>query len=177
MVVKSAIEQVHADDTERFLLFDVGFIKQPHVDDNLARWAAFLGLKSHAEPSVRFIVLFKTARCHGVRKNEKRFSPSEFSIESFHQKRVFVVEHRLKTDTTDIPIGRAVNRVAKCHVVGRHRFGDGASRAAHTKKSPCDLLARADLGKGSVLACLQINPESLFVGADFHLGVHTQLKM
>src|SRR5438093_7221938 len=69
MVVKSAIEQVHADDTERFLLFDVGFIKQPHVDDNLAGWAAFLGLKSHAEPSVRFIVLFKTARCHGVRKN------------------------------------------------------------------------------------------------------------
>src|SRR6266487_1935601 len=89
MVVKSAIEQVHADDTERFLLFDVGFIQQPHVDDNLARWAAFLGLKSHAEPSVRFIVLFKTARRHGVRKNEKRFFRSEFSIEPLHQPRVF----------------------------------------------------------------------------------------
>src|SRR5207244_12514002 len=113
MVVKSAIEQVHADDTERFLLFDVGFIKQPHVDDNLARWAAFLGLKSHAEPSVRFIVLFKTARCHGVRKNEKRFSHSAFSIESFHQNRLFVVGHRMETATTDIQNGRATNGAEK----------------------------------------------------------------
>jgi len=48
---------------------------------------------------------------------------------------------------------------------------------AHTKKSSRHLLARADFGECSVLACLQINPESLFVGADFHLGVHTQLKM
>src|SRR5207249_8411096 len=118
MVVKSAIEQIHADYTERFLLFDVGFIKQPHVNDNLAWWAAFLGLKSHAEPSMRFIVLFKTACCHGVRKNEKHFFSSEFSIEPLHQKRVFVIEHRLKTNTTDVPIRRAINRVAKCHVVG-----------------------------------------------------------
>src|SRR5437867_8310085 len=81
MVVKSAIEQIHADYTERFLLFDVGFIKQPHVDDNLARWAAFLGLKSHAEPSVRFIVLFKTARCHGVRdRKSTRLNSSHRTI-------------------------------------------------------------------------------------------------
>src|SRR5438094_8258258 len=104
MLVKSAIQQIHADDTERFLLFDVDLIKQPHVDDNLARCTAFLGLKSHAEPSVRFIVLFKTARRYGVRKNEKRFFRSEFSIEALHQKRVFVIEHRLKKNATDVPI-------------------------------------------------------------------------
>src|SRR5437667_12655751 len=109
MVVKSAIEQVHADDTERFLLFDVGFIKQPHVNDNLARWAALLGLKTHAEPSVRFIVLFKTSCCHGVRKDEKRFFSSELSMEPLHQTRVLAIEHRLKTNTTDVPMRCADN--------------------------------------------------------------------
>src|SRR6266699_612067 len=74
MMVKRAIEQIHANDTERFLLIDIRFVKHAYMNDNLVRVAAvFLGLKSNAQPAVRFIVLFETTCRHCIRENEKRF--------------------------------------------------------------------------------------------------------
>jgi len=76
-MIKRAIKEVHTDDTKRFLLLDVRFVKHPHVDDNLVWFTAWLGLKSHTKPAVRFIVLFKTARRHRVGENKKCLLSSE----------------------------------------------------------------------------------------------------
>ena len=53
MMIERAVDQVHADHAERFLLVDVCFVEHAHVNDDLARLAARFGLKAHPEPAVR----------------------------------------------------------------------------------------------------------------------------
>ena len=84
-----------------------------------------------------------------------------------------MVEHRLKTNTTDVAVRRSIDRVAECHVVGRHGLGNGAGCAADTEKSPRYFLAGANFCKRPVLGRIQINLQRLSVGADFHLRGHT----
>ena len=172
-MIKRAIKEVHADDTKRFLLLHIRFVKHPHVDDNLVWFTARLGLKSHTKPAMRFTVLFETARRNSIGKNEKCLLNPEFCVEPLQQKIVFVVEHRPQTGTADVTVGRSINRVTEGHVVGRHRFGDGACRTAHTEKSTRYFLARANLGECAVLADVQVDLENLFVGANLHLWIHT----
>ena len=84
-----------------------------------------------------------------------------------------MIEHRLQTDTADVTVGRSINRVAEGHVVSRHRFGDCVCRTAHTEKSTRYFLAGANLGECSVLTDVQVDLESLLVGANLHLWIHT----
>src|SRR5438046_8079891 len=115
-MIKRAIKEVHTDDTKRFLLLDVRFVKHPQVDDNLVWFTAWLGLKSHAKPAVRFIVLFKTARRHSVGKNKKCLLSPEFCVEPLDQKIVFMIEHRPQTNTADITVGdRKSTRLNSSH--------------------------------------------------------------
>src|SRR5947199_3341296 len=100
---------------------------------------------------MRFITLFETARSDGVAEDKECFLCAEFSIQSFDQKIVLVVEHRLETDTADVAVGRSVNGVAKCHVIGRHRLGDCAGCAAHAKESARYLLSRTNFSKSAIL--------------------------
>ena len=143
------------------------------MDDDLARLRAWLGLEAHPQPAVRFAALFKTARCNRVCKDEEGFLRPEFCVEPLDEKIVFVVEHCLETNTTDVAVRRSVDRVAKCHVVGRHGLGDGAGGAADAEKSARDFLARANLCKRPVLGRIQIDLQRLFVRTDFHLWSHT----
>ena len=83
-----------------------------------------------------------------------------------------MVEHRLEPGAADVAIGRAVNRVAELHVVGRHRFCDRAGGAADLKKSPRHFLAGANFGKRSVAFPIEIDLERLLVRSDIHLRVH-----
>ena len=122
---------------------------------------------------MRFTALFKTPRRNCVCKDEKGFLRPEFCIEPFDKKVVFVVEHCLETNTAHVAMGRSINRVAECHVIGRHGLGDGASGAADAKKSARYFLAGANLCKRPVLGRIQIDLQRLFVGADFHLWSHT----
>jgi len=78
----------------------------------------------------------------------------------------------LEADAADVTIRGTINCVAEGHIVGRHRFGDGAGRGTHVEKPAGHLLARADLGKRSILIGIQVNLKSLFVGADLHFRVH-----
>jgi hypothetical protein len=70
-MIKRAVNQIHSNYAQRFLLFDVPFIQHPHVDNDLAWFPAEIGLKTDSEPAVCFVVLFEAARCHCVGKNEK----------------------------------------------------------------------------------------------------------
>ena len=71
-LVKRPVKQIHSDHAERFLLLDIRFVEHAHVNDDLAWLAMWLGLKSHAEPAMRFGVVLETARRYRVGKNKKR---------------------------------------------------------------------------------------------------------
>src|SRR5437763_16773468 len=100
---------------------------------------------------MRFITLFETARSDGVAEDKECFLCAEFSIQSFDQKIVLVVEHRLKTDTADVTVGMSVNGVTESHVIGRHGLCDCSGCAAHAKESARYLLSCADFSEGAIL--------------------------
>jgi hypothetical protein len=121
------------------------------VNDDLARLAPRLLLKTNAEPAVRFVVLLETSRRNRVGKNEKCALVAEFVPEPLEQEIVFVVEHGGESLAADVTIGWTVDRVAKGHVVGGHRLRDRPGRAANVEKSPRDFLSGADLRERAVL--------------------------
>src|ERR1039457_4606886 len=100
-MIERSIKEIHADHAQRFLLVDVRLVEHAHVNDDLARVAARLCLKTNAKPAVRFVVLLETARCHRVGENEKCSLIAKFGIEPFDQKIVLVVEHCLQSHTAD----------------------------------------------------------------------------
>src|SRR5205814_2961137 len=118
-IVKRSVKQVHSDHAEGFLLIGVRFIEHAHVNDDLTWFAARLGLKTNAQPTVRFIVLLEASGGYGVGKNEKSAIAAKLGIKAFHQQIVFVIEHRPETLAADVAIGRSVDRVAKGHLVCR----------------------------------------------------------
>src|SRR6266513_1786041 len=121
------------------------------MDDDLAWLPPGLGLKPHAQPAMRFITLFETARHDGISEDKERFLGPEFSIQPFDQKIIFMIQHCLEPHTANVAVGRSVNCVAESHVIGRHGLGDCASCAAHAKESACYLLSRANFSKGAIL--------------------------
>src|SRR4029453_13783594 len=141
------------------------------MDNDLAWLPPGLGLKPHAQPTVRFITLFETARRNGISEDKECFFGSKILIPPFDQKIVFMIEHFLEPHAANIAVGRSVNGVAESHVIGRHGLGDCADGAAHAKKSARDLLSRTNLCEGSILRCIQIDMESLLVSADLHLWI------
>ena len=146
------MEKIHSNHAKGFLLLDVRFVEQTYVDNNLVWLPTRLKLKSHAQPAMRFVALFETARRDRVGENKKRFLGAEFSVEPFDEEIVFVIEHCLETHTADIAVRRSINGIAECHVVGRHRFRDRAGCAAYPKESARDLLASAISAKVPYLA-------------------------
>jgi hypothetical protein len=65
------------------------------MNNDLAWLSPGLRLKPQAQPAMRFIALFETARRDGIGENKECFLAAKFSIQSFDQKVVLVVEHRL----------------------------------------------------------------------------------
>src|SRR4051812_21906850 len=171
-MVERAEKQVHANDSQRFLLIYVPLVEHPNVNHNLAWLATGLVLETDAEPAVRFVVLLETARRHRIGKNKKCPDAAELFVEPLDQKAVLVVEHRLQPVAADVALSRSVDRVAKRHVVSGHRFGDGAGRAAHVKKSPCYFLPSANLGECPVLLRVEIYLERFLVRPQIHLRLH-----
>src|SRR5260370_3381921 len=103
---------------------------------------------------MRFIALFKTARRDRVGENKKCLLGAEFSIQSFDEKIVFVVEHCLETNAADVAVSRSINRGAECHVVGGHGLGDRAGCAADAEESTRYFLAAAKFSEGPILDCV-----------------------
>src|ERR1700736_3395936 len=104
-MVERTVEQINSDNAQGFLLFDVVFVQHPHMNDDLIWSTAWLGLETDSEPTIRFVVLFKTARGNGTRENEEGAGVAEFLVEPLNQEVVLMIEHRVKPNATDIPIG------------------------------------------------------------------------
>src|SRR5690242_11532588 len=94
-LIKRRMEQIHTDDTERFLLLCISLIQHANVNDDLAWLATRLSLKSDTEPSVRLVMLLKAAGRYRVGKNKKSALAADFFVQPFHQQIVFVIEHRV----------------------------------------------------------------------------------
>src|ERR1051326_3097547 len=172
-MVERTIEEIHSDHAKSFLLFDVGLIEQPNVDDDLARLGSRLRLKTQGSPTVGFTSLLKTPRGDGIGKDEEGLPRAKFRVEPFDEKIVLLVKHRVETNPADVALRCSVNCVAEGHVVGGHRLGDRAGCPADAEKSTRDFLAGANFCERAVLGRVEIDLERLSVGAYFHLGSHT----
>jgi hypothetical protein len=90
------------------------------------------------------------------------------------QQRKLVLKHFFKPLERDVPAGLAVDRVAEGHVVGRHGFGDRASRPTDPEEVSSDLLPGTDLCKRSVEPVVEVDSEGFFshridrVGGSLH---------
>src|SRR5262249_22582884 len=83
-----------------------------------------------------------------------------------------MVKHCAESKATDVAIGRPVNCVAKCHVIGGHRFRDRARSAANVEKTARHLLSGADFSKSAVTLGVEIDLERLLTCSDVPLRLH-----
>jgi hypothetical protein len=154
------MDQVDADDAQRFLLANVLLVEHAHMDQDLRRFAARLSLKTNAGPAVTFLPPGRNR----AGKNEEGGLVAPRRVEPLQQQVIFVIEHRLQPAAADVTIGWPVNGVADGHVIGGNGFGNGAGGAAGAKKPAGNLLRCANLGKGAVAPGIVIDPVRLLVG-------------
>lgn len=170
MQVKRAVDQIHADDPQRFLFADVFLVEQADVDDDFRRTIAWPGLETHAEPAVAFLLPGEAVRGDRVREHEEGAFVAARLIEALAEQIEFIIQHRLQPLAADVAIGGAVNRVADRHVVSGNGFGHGARRTADAEKAACDFLARADFGERAVFAGVQVDLQRFLVRVQFAGG-------
>ena len=70
----------------------------------------------------------------------------------------------------DVAVGRAIDRIAHRHVVGRDGLGDRARGPAHAEKPAHHLLPRPDLGKRAIAPGVQVDLQSFLIGIEFFVG-------
>ena len=122
-----------------------------------------------------FVALLEAARGDRVGEDKKCFFGPKFSVESLDEEIVLVIQHCLETHAADIALRRSINRIAECHVVGRHGLGDSARCAAHAKESARYFLSRTNFSERPILGWIQIDVEGLLISANLHLWIHTFL--
>lgn len=66
-----AVNQVHADDAQRFLLFQIGVVQHPYVNEDFVRRCAGLALKTHPQPSMTLGARLETLGGDRVGEGEK----------------------------------------------------------------------------------------------------------
>ena len=161
-----AVDEIHADDAERFLLERVLDVEHAHMDDDLVVGAARLRLVLDAHPAVALVVAAETARGNRVGEREERGAVAARSAEPLDVEPLLVVEHRLQAVAMHVARAGAVDRVADLHVVSGDALRDRAGRTARAEEPANDFLPRADLGEGSVVARVEVDLERFFPGPD-----------
>src|SRR5438105_7068482 len=161
---KRAVTKVDPHDAKCFLLQRRLGVEHPHMHDDLARLIVDAALEFDSHPAVEFMAAAVASGYHGVGKGKEGSIITALFPEPFHVEIELAVEHGLQPPARDITLGVPVNGVAYFHVVRRHTFGDGSGRAADAKKPAYHLLPGADLGKGSVPAWIEIDPERFRMG-------------
>ena len=162
---KRAVDEVHAEHAQRFLLMGVLLFQQADVQNDFARLAVKFRLEANAHPAVTLLLPRKAVRSHGVGEREERPLRAVQRVEALAQQGELVIQHRLQPLPADVAFGGAVNRVAHRHIVGGHRLGDGARCAADVEKPPRDFLSGADLGEGAVATGVAVDLRGLLLGA------------
>ncbi len=163
MQEKCAVEKVHPDDAEGFLLQLVLVVQHAHVDDDLAVLIARMRLELDADPPVAVVGPGEVTRRHGVRESEEGRGVTAGVAQALQVQLVLVVEHALQALARDVALGVPIDGVTDGHVVSGDALGDGARRAAHAKEPAHHFLTGADLGERSVAPRVQVDGERLAV--------------
>jgi len=161
-----AVDQVDADDPERFLLRLLLAVEHVDVDEDLAVGVARMRLKAHPEPAVALARSAEAARLDGVGEDEERRGVATALAQALEIQAVLVLEHALQALAADVALAAAVDRVADRHVVRRDALGDGPGSAAGAEEPAHDLLSGTDLGERTVAALVEIDGERLLVRVD-----------
>src|SRR5204862_4739239 len=142
------------------------FVEHAYVHQDLAGLIVGSALKFDSHPAVTLSRAAIASRDHGIGESEERSVIAAFGPQPLDVELKFVVEHRLEPTARNVAVSVAVDGVAHFHVVSRHALGD-CSRGAADPEKPADyFLSRTDLGKGTVPARIEINPERLGMGID-----------
>src|SRR5215471_669817 len=91
--MESAINQVYAEDSDRFLLLQVGGISQVDMQHDIIRLRSRLQLKAQADPSVRLVGSRIVARGHGIDKRKKARSLTSRFLQLFQKLCPLALEH------------------------------------------------------------------------------------
>jgi len=134
-MVKSTVDQIHVQSSDRLLLERIGGIEHPSVNDDIARVCPGCVLKTHPHPRMALIAagMRKGRRSVGQCK-KSRTIPSSL-IEAIAEQAILVIEHFLHAFPRHIPQRFSIDRVADCHVVGRYRFGYRRARRSTDGKN------------------------------------------
>ena len=169
MQAECAVDQIDADDAERFLLGDIFRIEHADVDDDFTDRTARIRLEADPHPTVRFTVTAVTARGNSIGKNKKCFLRAHFLVETLAEEGEFVLEHAAQAFATDVALHRPVDGIAERHVISRHGLGHRAGGCADIEKATRHLLARADFGKGAVNFAVEVQFQRLAVDREIEI--------
>jgi len=65
------VDQVHSQNSERILLFDVRVVEHPHMQDDIFGRQGGVDLEADAHPPVAFVPFLETLRRDGVGEGEE----------------------------------------------------------------------------------------------------------
>ncbi len=116
-----------------------------------------VGLEPDAEPAVGLVLAAVALGGDGVGKDEEPGRVSALGVEPLAQQAELVIEHRVRALLADVALARPVDGVAERHVVGRHRLGDRAGRAADAEEPSGHFLPGADLGERAVETRVEVD--------------------
>ena len=172
MQVEAAVDQVHPDDAQGFLLAYRLPVEHAHMDEDLRRIGPRLRLKPNPEPAVAL----GAARGYGVGKHEESRPGPSARLQPLQQQAILVIQHRLEPPPAHVTLRRPVDRVAHRHVVRRDRLGDRTRRPAHPEKPARYFLAGPDLRKSPVAPRIQVDLQRLPIRVD-HLVGHNHYEV
>src|SRR5262249_53578643 len=149
------VHQVDAENPERASLQLDRAVAERNVEQDVAGLRAGDRLEAETHPAVLLVVALEIPRRDGVREGEEaNLGPARASELGLHGL-VLALEHREQTLSRYVASSLSVALVAERLVVGADRLGDGPGCSAHAEKPVRDLLTRADLREGAVLARVQ----------------------
>ena len=95
VMIKGAVDQVHAHAAEGFLLLHIFFVQHPHVNDDLAWLGQRLALKADTHPTVAIVAMAVTLGGHGVGEDKEFRAGAALGIQPLQQQIKFVFQHGL----------------------------------------------------------------------------------
>lgn len=156
--MEGGVDEIDAEGAEGALLFEVGVVGEADVEEDIVGWSQRGRLEPDSHPAVAFRVgaVIVGAGADRIAEGEERSGGASLGAEAFHEDVEFVGEHGLEAFAGDITRAGAVDGVAHGHVVGRHRFGDGARGSAHFEEPCGGFLAGSDFREGAVFRVIEI---------------------
>ncbi len=165
-LIERGVDEIDAQNTDGFLLQDIGRIAHINVQQELVGRAAGLQLKPETDPSVGVIGSGVVTRGDGINKRKEARMRAARVIQLGAQLRPLIVQHGFEALLGNIARTSAVEIVAHFLIVGRDGFGHGTGGAAYYQEPARDLLSGANFGEGTEGGWIKIQGERFAVAVE-----------